>query len=301
MGGRQFDVLVTAVSEYFAPNSYSNGINGRGTFGQINIGYGSRVKLRFSFVAPDTMYEVQLPQFSWSVYDIPKTKVWDFPQCREMLMVDTADQPFSYVVDPDPKLQLRENGTQTWFISEQETQEQDNPKSPSLLTKSQQQRSVELRFVKQSHIQLELAFQKPIYSSSPFTIDGTPCFKSDGGRNFIFEGSVASMCSPSPPMIPPPSASPLPPSPMPAPAPPMPAPPPKVCPCTTKEERATFREQKSIYEGQLELLRAHAPVELGISSEEHMRRTAQSIEVLSDPCLIKATMHRQLLQTPTSC
>lgn len=187
LDGVPFDLLVETIADYRAKNGKKN--NGKyGDFGQINIGYGSRTKLRFSFVEPGTTNQVILPQISFVVYDFDTaTKYGD---CNEMVAFDSVDQPFGYTLHDPPTITIEQNGTQIWFESDRIGNDGDNPTSPAQLTEEQAASSVKMTFDNLGHFDMALAFAEPVVGSSPFQIDIDPCYKVAGGRNFIFEGSV---------------------------------------------------------------------------------------------------------------
>ena len=197
VNGRPFDLLVEVVGDhgYTSPNGHrANGASG--AFGQVDVGYGSRTKLRFSFLWPDSMDEVSLQQVRWNIYDVASGDR-EFAHCKEMVMVDKA-RPFSYQLAAEPALRVQQNGTQTWFMSNRTGDKLQNPASPLDLTKEQAASSVALVFDDVSSFELGLAFARPNYGT-PFTIDTAPCYRRSGGRTILFEGSALPACPPAPP------------------------------------------------------------------------------------------------------
>lgn len=229
LDGQPIDLLVEVVDEhnYTAPlgssaNGGSRAPKSSGDFGQINLGYGQRTKLRFTFLSAGSMdEEVKLQLLRWNIYDLDT----DDPMCKEMVMADSKDQPFSYELAKESEVRLHEHGTQKWFMSNHESNEPeqmflsellhkaDKPTSPTALTKQQAARSIALVFDNVSSFELEFAVATPNFDS--FALDLDECGQKKDSRNILFEASTLPLCpspSPSPSPLPPlsPSSSPLP-------------------------------------------------------------------------------------------
>ena len=196
--GTPFDLVVQVEkgSSYSTPLGNDNGAYG--PFGQLNIGAGTRSKLRFSFVKPNSMEEVTLRHVIFDFYDFDTGVI---PACHEMMMADTADQPFSYELGADPTVTVEQNGTETWFLDKTE---QETPAAAVF-----EKPSVSLTFASGSGFVLEFAVAEPKYGA-PFKVDTAACYRPDGARNFLYKLS-AQECTLSPPSPPPPPASPPPP------------------------------------------------------------------------------------------
>jgi len=103
---------------------------GGGGFGQINLVFGSSTRLRFTFVLGGSKGtkadKIALSLFNWNLYDLGISGITDalaaeHPDLMGMVMVDSADQAFSYTLPADAALGtsiiIHESGTQTWFMS----------------------------------------------------------------------------------------------------------------------------------------------------------------------------------------
>ena len=85
---------------------------GGGGFGQINLVFGSSTRLRFTFVFGGSRGtkadKIALTLFNWNLYDLGISGISDEvaaenPELMVMVMLDSADQAFSYTLPADAK------------------------------------------------------------------------------------------------------------------------------------------------------------------------------------------------------
>ena len=110
---------------YSAPNGASD--NGRvGGFGRINMAFGSRTRLRFTFVWSDSPSEkpskavLSLMEFNLNdigVNGLDESEV-SHPRCNGMVMMEKASGFHHKFPAESTRVIVHKNGTQTWFISQ---------------------------------------------------------------------------------------------------------------------------------------------------------------------------------------
>jgi hypothetical protein len=134
-----------------------------------------------------------------------------FTNCKEMIMMDSSDQSFSYEFPSEhTSMRLRQNGTETWFVSTKH--DMPSPMAPGDMT-GEQAANVLTLLATTSTFEIEFAFAEPKYD--PFRLDPHGC-PASGGRNILFEAEALPACESPPPAPPSPPPSPphLPPSPV---------------------------------------------------------------------------------------
>ena len=187
---------------YSAPNGARD--NGRvGGFGRVNMAFGSRTRLRFTFVWSDSPSEkpskavLSLMEFNLNdigVNGLDESEV-SHPRCNGMVMMEKASA-FQYKFPAEStRVIVHKNDTQTWFISQANGPTPTDDASGEQL-KKQHANEVTLVFTKPtSSFELEFAFGEPKYvqqdATSPFTIDFEACGAAGAGHDSFFSAKTA--------------------------------------------------------------------------------------------------------------
>merc|ERR1711865_275065 len=107
-------------------NSPVNGAASSEGFSRINVAFGSRTRLRYTFLWSDTESDrIALTLLNWCFYDLGVSGLgaeqaveFSPSSCTETLTIDSADQPFSYhPLSDGTSITVKESGTQTTFQS----------------------------------------------------------------------------------------------------------------------------------------------------------------------------------------
>eukprot|EP00928_Gymnodinium_smaydae_P021430 TRINITY_DN1835_c1_g1_i1.p1 TRINITY_DN1835_c1_g1~~TRINITY_DN1835_c1_g1_i1.p1 ORF type:complete len:2214 (-),score=423.31 TRINITY_DN1835_c1_g1_i1:102-6743(-) len=170
--GEDIDLVVTAASTYSPRSPMKNGV--RGSYGTINLAYGTSVDLWFNFASSVSGDPVTLEIVYWTFYDL------DEPPGRgvnEEIMIRGYQQ---YRLVDHSQVKVKKNVSKdgaTQFVSTAFGWEGDNPDDPGTTTNAQRQRSVPLLFTNMSKFQVT------------FRVEAPKAMRSYGGRNFLFIGS----------------------------------------------------------------------------------------------------------------
>ena len=113
---------VPGAAGYSAPNGAVD--NGRiGSLAKINMAFGSRTRLRFTFIYSDSKTEkVVLQLMNWNLFDLGVDGIGGtdeaHPGCNGMVMME-ASSGFNYKFPSEStRILVHKNGTQTWFMSQ---------------------------------------------------------------------------------------------------------------------------------------------------------------------------------------
>ena len=204
-GGIDFDVVIQVVDGYsYTPGGDAAHINGLiKDYGIINVGYGTRTKLRFTPMYSGTNESVHLNKFEMVLYDLHTGPT--VPDCAEMVGVNLhGTNSASMVLSPNPLVDIVQDGNLTWLVGSMQSDaayrhggcDEGCIDSISGLTADEIRRSVVLRFEEVDHFELDIAFLSPNYDTDPPTYDGAVCKENHltSGRNILYSWGGPRWC-----------------------------------------------------------------------------------------------------------
>ena len=115
LDGHYYDLVISVAEGTFKCEADVCSQRVSSGYGVIRMGFGTRVKLQFSFVWPNSDEEVEMNTIRFQILDFDASAK---PECKEMVAVDSAIRPFHYELSKKPKVAVQENGTSTWFMTD---------------------------------------------------------------------------------------------------------------------------------------------------------------------------------------
>jgi biotin carboxyl carrier protein len=169
--GKELELRVNALSEYFPQASRMNGILGE--YGSVNLKAGTHVDLNFSFWDPQTGEPAYLQHVAFTFFDL------DQDSTRRVSEYVIADG-FTYAMKEPTSELMQDDGTdlndgRVKFSASTSGTGQDNPKDPDHLNQQQKDRAITFFYDSVRHFKVTIgATGKDLDSPRWFTFVGRP-------------------------------------------------------------------------------------------------------------------------------